>query len=218
MKTAWRVILGVVLVLMGALALLQNFGQVRFEGTVWGIVFGLIFGGAGAGFLVSFFQNPKTNWWAVIPGMVLLGLGVMIVLGALNFQPEELLATIFLGSIGASFWLVYFTDRTRWWAIIPGGVMVSVASLVLFESLGESWPVVIFFGGMAATFGLVALLTSPGEKQRTWAWYPAGVMGVLAVIMAFTTGPVPGIAFPILLIGAGLVMVAWTFLSKRSIS
>ena len=216
MKTAWRVILGVVLVLLGALALLQNFGQINFEGTLWGIVFGLIFGGAGAGFLVSFFQNRKLNWWAVIPGLVLLGLGVMIVLGSLNFQPDELLAAIFLGSIGASFWLVYFADRSRWWAIIPGGVMASVAILVLVEPLGEAWPVVIFFGGMAATFGLVALLTGPGERPRTWAWYPAGVMGVLAVIMGITAGPLPGIAFPILLIAAGVVMVGWTFLAKRS--
>lgn len=215
MKTAWRVILGIVLVLLGALALLQNFGQVRFEGTIWGVVFGLIFAGAGAGFMVSFFQNRLTNWWAAIPGLTLLGLGVMIVLGALNFQPDELLATIFLGSIGASFWLVYFTDRTRWWAIIPGGVLVSVAAMILVESSG-AWPVVILFGGMAATFALVALLTLPGEKPRTWAWYPAGVMAVLAVIMGITSGPLPGIIFPILLIAAGLVMVGYTVLAKRN--
>jgi len=216
MKTAWRVILGVMLVLLGGLALLQNFGQVHYEGTLWGIVFGLIFGGAGAGFLVPFFQDRKKNWWAVIPGLTLLGLGVMIVLGVMNFQPEEFLATVFLGSIGASFWLVYFADRTRWWAIIPGGVMVSVAALVLTQS-SESWSVMVLFGGMAATFALVALLVGPGEKPRTWAWYPAGVMGALAVIFGFTAGPLPGIIFPILLIAAGLVMVGWTVLAKRSV-
>ena len=64
MKTAWRVILGVVLVLLGALALLQNFGQVKFEGDLWGIFFGLIFGGIGIAFLVSFFQDRKKTWWA----------------------------------------------------------------------------------------------------------------------------------------------------------
>ncbi len=216
MKTAWRAILGVVLVLLGGLALLQNFGQVHYEGTLWGIVFGLIFGGAGAGFLVPFFQDRKNNWWAVIPGLTLLGLGVMIVLGAMNFQPEEFLATIFLGCIGASFLLVYFADRTRWWAIIPGGVMVSVAALVLTQS-SESWSVMILFGGMAVTFALVALLVGPGEKPRTWAWYPAGVMGALAVITGVTAGPLPGIIFPILLIAAGLVMVGWTVLAKRSV-
>jgi len=140
----------------------------------------------------------------------------LIVLGSLNFQPDELLAAVFLGSISASFWLVYFADRSRWWAIIPGGVMASVTVLVLVEPLGEAWPVVIFFGGMAATFALVALLTGPDEKTRTWAWYPAGVLGVLAVIMGITAGPLPGITFPILLIAAGVVMVGWTFLAKRS--
>ena len=218
MKSAWRVILGIVLVLLGGLALLQNFGQVRFEGDLWGIFFGLIFGGAGVGFMVSYFQNRKTNWWAAIPGFTLIGLGILIVLGVMNFQPDELLATIFLGSIGLSFWLVYFADRSRWWAIIPGGVMVSVAALVLFEPLGEAWPVVILFGGMAVTFALVAILTGPEEKPRAWAWYPAGVMAVLAVIMGLTAGPVPGLVIPILLIAAGLVMVGWTVLARRSTS
>jgi uncharacterized membrane protein HdeD (DUF308 family) len=206
------------LVLLGALALLQNFGQVRFEGDIWGIVFGVIFAGAGVGFMVSYFQDRKKNWWAAIPGFTLIGLGALIVLGVMNFQPDELLATIFLGSIAASFWFVYFADRSRWWAIIPGGVMASVAALVLFESLGEAWPVVILFGGMAITFGLVAILTGPEEKPRAWAWYPAAVMAVLAVIMGITAGPLPGIVLPVLLIAAGLVMVGWTFLAKRSAS
>ena len=75
---------------------------------------------------------------------------------------------------------------------------------------------VFLFGGMAITFGLVALLTVPNERPRTWAWWPAGVMAVLALIVATTSSPLPGFIWPILLIGAGLLMVAWTLVAKRS--
>ena len=63
-------------------------------------------------------------------------------------------------------------------------------------------------------------MLQPGgeEKPRAWAWYPAGVMAVLAVIMGLTAGPVPGLVIPILLIAAGLVMVGWTVLARRSTS
>ena len=214
-QNAWRIILGVVLVLLGALALLQNFANFTFEGTWWGLVFALIFAGVGVGFLTTLFADRKANWWAAIPGLTLIGLGVLIALAVLNVKPDELLPAIFLGSIGASFWVVYFSDRARWWAIIPGGVLVSLAVMLLFTNAGD-WVAAVFLGGMAITFGLVALLNAPNERPRTWAWWPAGVLAVVAVIIATSAGPLPGIIWPILLIGAGLVMVAWTLVARRS--
>jgi hypothetical protein len=91
----------------------------------------------------------------------------------------------------------------------------SIAVLILFADQG-SWPAAILFGGMAATFGAVALTANAVEKPRTWAWWPAGVLAVLAVIIATTSSPVEGFIWPILLIGAGLVMVAYTLVNKRA--
>jgi hypothetical protein len=87
--------------------------------------------------------------------------------------------------------------------------------MILFAQTG-SWPAVILFGGLAASFGLVAISVRPGEHSRSWAWYPALAMVVLAAIVASTAGPLPGIIWPIILIVAGLGMVAWTFLGKRA--
>lgn len=216
MKSAWRVIVGVVLVLFGGLALLQNFGLFSMQGDWWGVFFGLLFAAVGAAFLVNLFQDLNGNWWAAIPGFTLLGLGAMIVLAVLDFQPDELLATIFMGSIGLGFAVVYLTDRKRWWAIIPMGTLLSIAVMIAFAE-DEVWPAVIFFGGLAATFAAVALLAPAGEHQRAWAWYPAGVMAALAVIIGLTAAPLPGVIFPIVLIAVGLILVAWTFLGKRSV-
>ncbi len=214
-NNVWRIVLGVILVLFGALALLQNYTGFVLQGDWWGIVFALIFAGAGAAFLASFFADRKTNWWAVIPGFTLIGLGLLIVGGLLNFRPEGVLPGIFLGSIGASFLVIYFSDRVKWWAIIPGGVLVSLA-IMLIAGANDNWAPVILFAGMAVTFGLVATMNEPGGRPRTWAWYPAGAMAVLAVIIASTSGPLTGLIWPILLIGAGLVMVAWTLVARRS--
>ena len=212
---SWRILVGVVLVLFGALALLQSFGVLDYAGSWWGIFFGLIFAVTGTGFMMILFQNRATHWWAAIPGMTLIGLGALMVLAVLNVEPVELLPAIFMGCIAASFLIVYLLDRQRWWAIIPGGTLLSIAIMLLFAQTG-SWPAVILFGGMAVSFGLVALTARPPAHPRAWAWYPAMGMVVLATIVAATAGPLPGIIWPILLIGSGLVLVAWTLVGRRA--
>lgn len=212
---SWRILVGVMLVLFGALALLQSIGVVEYEGEWGGIIFGLIFAASGAAFMRLLFLNRFNNWWAAIPGMTLIGLGALMLLAGLNVKPEELLPAIFMGCIGASFLIVYLLDRQRWWAIIPGGAVLSIAIMLLFAQTG-SWPAVILFGGLAVSFGLVAITAQPPERSRAWAWVPALAMVVLAFIVAATTSPLPGIIWPILLIGVGLVLVAWTFFAKRA--
>lgn len=213
-QNSWRVILGIVLVVFGALALFQTFTGASYEGAGWGMFMAMLFGAVGAGFVVTFTQDRRANWWAVIPGFTLIGLGLLIALAVLNFKPDELLPAVFMGSIAASFWVIYFNDRSKWWAIIPGGAVASIAVLILMNDSG-SWPAVILFGGLAATFGMVAILAGPDEKSRSWAWYPAVSLAVLTLIVGTTAGPLPGIIWPIVLICAGLLLVGWTLYGKK---
>jgi hypothetical protein len=106
-------------------------------------------------------------------------------------------------------------DREKWWAIIPAGAMLSLTAL-LFVSDQGSWPAVVLFTGLAITFGLVATLVQPGRPQRAWAWWPAGALAVLAVIVAASAQPLTGIVWPILLISAGALLIVWTFFGKRA--
>jgi hypothetical protein len=212
---SWRIILGAVLVVFGAMALVQSLGLTRFEGQGWGLVPAALFIIVGAGFLPLLAQDRKANWWAVIPGFTLIGLGLLVLLAVLNFQPDIVLPAIFMTSIGASFWTVYAMDRAKWWAIIPGGALVSLAALLLVSDQG-SWPAVALFTGLAITFALVALLVQPGQPQRAWAWWPAGSLAVLAVIISVTADPLTGIIWPIILIAAGLFLVGWTVFAKRA--
>jgi hypothetical protein len=172
-----RVVIGTLLILAGALGFLQAFGFLRNASDVF---WGLVFLAAGGVFLFMFTGGfASGQWWAVIPGLVLAGIGVLILLpDAL----DDLGGAIFLGAIGLSFWLVYLSGRERWWAIIPGGVLVTLAVVsalpdVLFRDTDTGG---VFFLGLALTFLLVALLAG-----LSWAYWPAGVLGVLGVFLFF---------------------------------
>jgi hypothetical protein len=195
-----RIVIGSLLILAGGLGFLQAFGILRNASDLfWGLVF-LVAGGI---FLFMFVGGYASGqWWAAIPGLVLAGIGVLILLP----DPlEDLGGAVFLGAIGLSFWLVYLSGRERWWAIIPGGVLVTLAAVVLTDSLFSGMDVGggVFFFGLALTFLLVALLAN-----MRWAYWPAASLGVLGTFLFFQSqiylfSYVAAAA----LIGAGVVMI-----------
>jgi hypothetical protein len=172
-----RIVIGTLLILAGALGFLQAFGFLRNASDVF---WGLVFLAAGGVFLFMFAGGfAGGQWWAVIPGLVLAGIGVLILLP----DPlEDLGGAVFLGAIGLSFWLVYLSGRERWWAIIPGGVLITLAVVSALPNMlfGGTDTGGVFFLGLALTFLLVALLAG-----MSWAYWPAGVLGVLGVFLFF---------------------------------
>jgi hypothetical protein len=90
---------------------------------------------------------------------------------------------VFLGALALGFWSIFLSNRALWWAIIPGGVLGTLAlitgSTVYIDS---AWLGALFFAGFAATFGLVYLL-APAEQPRRWALYPAGVMLFMSLVV-----------------------------------
>lgn len=181
----WRALVGVLLILFGSIALLQALKVVTLKGDLWSWAFAAIFLVAGVIFLNTFVQDSKNNWWAAIPGCTLAGLGAMIALQNIPGFISQIAVMIFLGAIGLSFILILLVQRSFWWALIPGGVMLSVALLVGLSFLpGFNSPWLMFLG-FAATFAAVALYTRrPGEGFFHWAWIPALVFVVLGGLMS----------------------------------
>ena len=67
----------------------------------------------------------------------------------------------FLGFLGLGFLAVYFSGRERWWAIIPGGVLLTLGFIsVLNNVYGGRETGGFFFLGLGLTFLLVAVLAS----------------------------------------------------------
>ena len=195
----FRLVLGVLLILAGGLGFLQAFGFLQNASDIF---WGLIFLAAGAVFLPIFVAG---QWWAIIPGLVLAGIGVLILLPD---PVEELGSAIFLGAAGLSFWLVYFSGRQRWWAIIPAGVLSTLAVVTLIPSRLEDVTGGVFFFGLALTFLLVAVL-----ERIAWAYWPAGVMGVFAIFL-LVVSQLSLVSY----MGAAALILAGVFIIWRSIA
>ena len=205
-----RSIGAILLIIVGILLLLQNFGILR---SVVALIWALIFAAGGLIFLYMFLTN-RTQWWAVIPGFALLGLAALIALD--QFLPrigDMLGGTIFLGGLGLAFWVIYFLHREHWWAIIPGGVMFTLALVTIASYvLGGAWAGGAFFVGLGLTFGLLYFLPTPYGKMK-WALIPAAVLVVMGVLItAATTGSLACLG------GAALILVGLYLLFRMFVS
>jgi hypothetical protein len=198
-----RAIAGLLLLAIGVLLLLQNLGV---PSVLSSVLLAIFFGLAGVAFLALFLTSAD-NWWAAIPGFALLSLGTLI--GMQSVDPRlgsQWGGSLFLGGIGLGFWAVYAARRENWWAIIPGGVLLTLA-VVAGEGRGAGREVGgIFFLGLGLTFGLVYLLPNPAGRM-SWALIPALVLLVLGISITAAAPEVFGGLWPLLLILAGLYLL-----------
>jgi len=206
-----RVVGGILLIAAGVLFLLQNLGVLAVGIYLWP----LLFGAGGAVFLYVFLTN-RANWWAVIPGFVLLSLAAVIALDQFAPQVEETWGgAIFLGGIGLAFWVVYFVKREHWWAIIPGGVLLTIALVAGLSSVLEDIEMGgVFFLGLGLTFALLSFLPTP-EGRMKWALIPAAVLLVIGLLITAAATAVLNYLWPAVLILAGLYLIFRTFASRQ---
>lgn len=199
---------GALLVAFGVLFLLQNFG---LFGSITNMIWLLVFGAAGLTFLFVFASN-REQWWAVIPGFVLLGLATLIGFGD---RLGEWGGALFLGSIGLAFWVIYAIRREFWWALIPAGTLTTLA---VVAALGESADGMatggIFFLGLAATFGLVYLLSGAEDRQR-WALIPAGILAAIGLLLTLSLGGLVNYVWAVALIVTGVILLTRSRLLQR---
>lgn len=81
-------------------------------------------GGGALPFLYIYFTNRKANWWALIPGGIMLGIGVTTALAGLIGEAWE--ATFILWGIAAVFAVVFLANRRNSWALIPAAVLALI--------------------------------------------------------------------------------------------
>lgn len=199
---------GALLVALGVLFLLQNFGVFSNIGNLIWLV---LFGAGGLVFLYVFAANQE-QWWAVIPGFVLLGLAVLVGFGD---RLGSWGGALFLGSIGLAFWVIFVVRRDFWWALIPAGVLTTLAFIAALADRvpGEASGGILFLG-LAATFTLVHVLTARTEPQR-WALIPAAILGLLGVLLIFSLGGLINYIWAVGLIAVGVYLLTRTGIFQR---
>lgn len=169
-----RLVGGILLIAAGIFLLLDLLGVIpNILPYLWIVLFAI----SGVFFLIAYAMDRR-HWWALIPGFALLGLsaggGVAVLTDDFS---GELSGAISMGGAALGFWLVSILRREHWWAIIPAGVLTTLAVLAGIGTGQTS----VFFIGLGATFLLVFLLPSPG-RRKTWALIPAAILLVIGIL------------------------------------
>lgn len=193
-----RMFFGLAAVAAGALGLLQYFGLIdSLAGPIWALLF-VSFGGLFLGFYARFHDH----WWAIIPGTVLITVGLVIALGELGLGAWG--GPLMLAGLGAAFVGVLLARPGFWWAIIPAGTMFSLATLVVLdEQTSWAYPEAALFLGLGLTFAALALVR-PGERRMRWPLVPAALLFVFGLALAVGQAELFNLVWPLALIAGGI--------------
>ena len=206
-----RIFWGGLLILAGVIFLLENMGLIAIGELIWAILLGL----GGIAFLTVFITD-RQHWWALIPGCTLVGVSITLFLEF--FWPEAGSVTsglIILGSIALAFLIIYLLNWENWWALIPAGVLFTLAVVAVLD---EVYPQMdtgsVFFVGLGMTFAALAILPNPIGQMR-WAFIPAVVLIVIGIVLAAVQFPVLSVVFALALIVVGVFFLFRAFQWRR---
>lgn len=206
-----RIFWGGLLILAGVIFLLENMGLIAIGELIWAILLGL----GGIAFLTVFITD-RQHWWALIPGCTLVGVSITLFLEF--FWPEAGSVTsglIILGSIALAFLIIYLLNWENWWALIPAGVLFTLAVVAVLD---EVYPQMdtgsVFFVGLGMTFAALAILPNPIGQMR-WAFIPAVVLIVIGIVLAAVQFPVLSAVFALALIVVGIFFLFRAFQWRR---
>lgn len=124
----------------------------------------------GLGFFVVYLNN-RAHTWALLVAYILAVLSVAPAMAAGGGDTAAYFGSVFLFAVALPFFILYFRSTEHWWAIIPAGVMTTLAVIagaaiagwIRNEAQGGYANAVLMFG-LAVTFAVVWL-----RHARDWA-------------------------------------------------
>jgi hypothetical protein len=132
-------------------------------------------------FTAAYLANRARNWWALIPGGVMLFIALTTLL--VDNVGGEWIGTMFLFLIGLAFFAVYMNNRSHWWALLVAYVMFVLSIAPATASFGGN--VAAYYGAIFLfAIGLPFFVVYFRTEDNWWAIIPAGSLTVLAVIVA----------------------------------
>ncbi|MFE7846334.1 hypothetical protein ACFUTX_14195 [Microbacterium sp. NPDC057407] len=211
-KPAVVAILGALVLAAGVLLLLETTGVVVSQPALWAIV---LAGGAAAFGYVFF--TERRSWWAAIPSAALLGAAVSRLMELDPQGAGQWTEVPMLAALGVGFGAIYIRDHGRWWALIPGGILLTLAVVTgAATAVDGAVSGAIFLFGAALTFLLVAVLPG-GAGRRWWAYIPAAVLAVGGLAVLFTSADwiiALNVLWPSAVVAAGAFLI-WRAVRMR---
>lgn len=183
MKRDYRTLFGLLLIGGGVLLALQQFNVLRGD---WNDAIFTSLWALAALYFFDLYNQNRPQWWF---GLVAFIFGALAVTHALDlFFPaigDAIGGAIFLGGIGAGFIIAYRRNPANWWAIIPAGVMFTLALISVANDLPYQWPFEtggVLFIGIGLTFLILTQIRVDGERL-SWAIFPAIPLLALGLIV-----------------------------------
>ena len=132
-------------------------------------------------FAAAYLTDRTRNWWALIPGGIMLFLALTTLL--VDKVAGEWVGSLFLVLLALSFLVVYLNNRLRTWALLVAyivGVLSIAPAMASGGSKISSYYGAIFLFAIALPFFLIYFRS----VERWWAIIPAGVLTTLTIITA----------------------------------
>jgi len=135
-------------------------------------------------FVAAYLTDRAHNWWALIPGGVMLFLALTTLF--VDSSGGEWVGALFLFMIALSFLVVYLNNRTRTWALLVAYIVgvLGIAPLMSTGGREAAYFGPIFLFAVALPFFFV-YFRSP---ENWWAIIPAGSVATVAVIATLAIG------------------------------
>lgn len=201
-----RVLWGLLLIVAGIVFLLNSIGTISIGDYQWAIILAI----GGLAFL-SVFLADRDQWWALFPSFGLfIGGTIIFVEEAFPGLPGDIGGAIAMGGIGLAFLLIFLSNLKNWWALIPAGVLLSLAAMLLlgFESGG------IFLIGLGLTFGVLGFIPTEHGRMR-WAFIPAVVLIMIGIFVSLVVYDLFAVLWPLALIAGGLLIIYFVIKTRR---
>ena len=205
-KNKQNIVWGSLLVLFGALGLVQVFTQL--PPWTWVAIFGLV----GLAILLVYLTD-RSMISLLIPVYVFWAIAGLIALTELDLLSGDVIAFYALTAIAIPFLYVYFRNRQNWWALIPAYVMIAVGLMIfLLENglLNDNLVTTYVMFAIAIPFFVVYAKNS----KNWWALIPAGILSIIGVGFLFGQNAFQFVA-PVILVLVGVWIVARQFFRKE---
>jgi hypothetical protein len=160
-------------------------------------------------------EGPEwAGWWWARRGWNFPWLGVLLVLVGVGlliqyFVPAVTAGTLVLAAIGIAFLAAWALGGSRW-AVVPGALILALASSGLVRELGIYDGPGITALALAAAFGLIWLLDYSRGVRSTWPLWGLGIFGLIGVVQVsgrITAIPELGALWPVVIIILGMLLL-----------
>ena len=198
---------GILIIILGAIFLLANFGILVHPGTLVGAV---ILSG-GVLFFHRIYRSDPYRWWAVACVLFCASGALCFMVKAFWDYPDGIAGAVLLWTGSLVFFLIFLKSDRQWWALIPAGVFFTAGLMMFidaFKLLSGNMQGSVFFLGISCTF--FSLWSQHDSTIRVrWAQYPAFGCLLIAVLIFLNSIPNlgPWISLAVILISAGLSII-----------